>query len=385
MDVLRIMIFIFIRTLMRVFCLFPIKRNRILFESYKGRSYSCNPKYLCEYLMKNTPGRYEMIWVLNEPERVDLPGYIKKVKKKSIENFYYHMTSRFIVVNMTDDVFIPKRKNQIVINTWHAGGAYKKVGLSFETTNSMVNKWQDGIVRKETTYYVTSSELFTKFNIHEAYQYEGMILECGMPRNDLFFDEGRSVSIKKRVRSQLGLTNKLIVLYAPTFRGDYGNAKNASFVLPFGKIMHLYQTLGRKTVILNRSHYSIGSKGHNVSGMVMDVSDYPDMQELLACADILITDYSSSIWDFALTGKPCVLFVPDREEYLRERGTYTPMEEWPGFMANNEDELLTLLAHLDENRSRKKASESLLRYGSYERGTACQTLAELINEVCNDV
>lgn len=385
MEVMHIMLFVFARTLMRLFCLFPIKRNRILFESYKGRSYSCNPKYLCEYLMKNTDDEYEMVWILNEPQNVTLPEQIKKVKKKSIRNFYYHMTAQFIVVNMTDDVFIPKRKHQIVINTWHAGGAYKKVGLSFETVNSRLNKWQDNIVKKETTYYVSSSELFTKYNIHEAYQYYGKILECGLPRNDIFFDEVGLKSINQQVREKLNLKDCFVILYAPTFRGDFGNAKEVPFALPFEKIVHLFDSLRKDVIVLNRSHYSLTAKGTNEFEQVMNVSDYPDMQELLACADILITDYSSSIWDFSLTGKPCILYVPDQEEYLKERGTYTPMTDWPAYIANDEVELLSLLTNIDENQAQEKARESLLKYGSYEKGMACREIAKLMFGVCNDV
>ena len=172
MDIIKIFVYKVIRTCIRFFAFFPIKKNRLLFESYKGNSYSCNPKYICEYLMKNHKNMYEIIWILNSPDKATLPPKIKTVKKKSIANFYYHLTAKVIITNMTDDVYIPKRKEQIIINTWHAGGAYKKVGLSYDKTNSILMKWQNKIVRDETSYYVSSSELFSKYNIQDAYHTE---------------------------------------------------------------------------------------------------------------------------------------------------------------------------------------------------------------------
>lgn len=371
-----------VRFFMRIFCLFPIKQNRILFESYKGKAYSCNPKYICEYLLKNYKDKYELVWVMNNPEQEDLPKQVRVIRKKNLLNYYYHLTAKVIVVNMTDDVFIPKRKKQIVINTWHAGGAYKKVGLSFENAHTKLTEWQDRIVREETSIYISSSALFTKFNIHEAYQYKGKILNCGLPRNDIFFDTDQFKSIYDKVRNQLNLKNKTVVLYAPTFRGDFGNSKGIPFEFPFVKVLKACQNQDKDAVILNRSHYSVKREWIEDSETVKDVTKYPDMQELLVCADILITDYSSSIWDFSLTGKPSILYVPDYIEYFEDRGMYTPMEKWPGFIAQSEDELIDLLEHIDKLKVAEKARGSLKYYGSYENGTACKKVTQLINEVC---
>lgn len=382
MDIIKIFAYKIIRMCMRVFYFFPVKEKRLFFESYKGKSYSCNPKYICEYLMENYKGFYEIIWVLNSPDKVILPKEIKTIKKKSISNFYYHMTAKVIITNMTDDVYIPKRKEQFVINTWHAGGAYKKVGLSYNKRFSMLTNWQNKIVRNETSFYVSSSELFTKYNIQEAYHYNGKIIKSGMPRNDVFFDDTKINFIKNKLINLWDLADKQVILYAPTFRGDFGNAEEAEIIFPFNEIINIFKQYDKSIIILNRSHYSVSNTNKTNIENVLDVTDYPDMQELLIVADILVTDYSSSIWDFSLTGKPCILYVPDKETYLSERGTYTPMDKWPGIIASTKDDLLSLLLNPNNTLSKYKANLSLKYFHSYENGNAAKFISNLINEVC---
>lgn len=366
---------------MRFFCIFPVKKNRIFFESYKGKSYSCNPKYISEFLGANYPGRFELVWVFINPDKELLPKGIKVVKKHSVRNFYYHMTAKVIISNMTDDVFIPKRRKQVHINTWHAGGAYKKVGLSYEKTMSPLTVWQDNIVSKETSYYVSSSELFTKYNIREAYRYDGEVICSGLPRNDLFFDSEKMAGVKKRLAEKLGVAGRTVVLYAPTFRGVFGDSNRKTFCFPYEQILQAAKERQQNLLILSRAHYSEASEMDKSLENVEDVTDYPDMQELLAIADVLVTDYSSSIWDFSLMKKPCVLYVPDAKEYLDERGTYTPIESWPGIVASTIDQVVEMILEPNYELSRRKAEEALLYFGSYEDGRGAETVCSLINEV----
>lgn len=383
MEYIKILIYIFIRILMRLFCIFPVTNNRILFESYKGRSYSCNPKYICEGLLRNANNQFEVIWVLDNQNNLAIPTGIKTVKKRSLANFYYHMTSKIIVANMVDDVYIPLRKDQVFINTWHAGGAYKKVGLSYNgIVSSKITAWQNKIIKKETSYYVSSSRLFTKYNIHDAYDFRGKIIDAGMPRNDLFFNDGHIKAAKDKVVNYYSISNSLVILYAPTFRGDYGKAEKINYSLPYDAIIRSFQDRGISILILVRAHYVFAPLQGVVGDKVIDVSDYPDMQELLATADILITDYSSSIWDYSLMGRPCILYVPDCEEYLSERGTYTPMEKWPGRIVNTEKELIDSLLYIDYEYYKNKANKALEYYGSFEKGTATETILRLIESEC---
>ena len=102
---------------------------------------------------------------------------------------------------------------------------------------------------------------------------------------------------------------------------------------------------------------------------------------MLAAADLLITEYSSSIWDFAILGRPCILYIPDFEEYMGDRGTYTPIEEWPGSIARNENGLENAIRDVSEEKCRQMADQHLKLFGSYENGNASERLYKKIREV----
>lgn len=381
-DEINILVRKGIRFVFHLFFIFPIKRNRIMFESYKGKSYSCNPKYVSEYLYNNHKDEFELVWVFREPEKHrDIKG-IKSVKYNSLKYFYYRFTSKIIICNVTDAVYLPKRKQQVVINTWHAGGAYKRVGLSCTVVLPKAAQWQNEIVRKETSYYVSSSVLFTKYNIREAYHYDGEVLDIGMPRNDCLVGGNKIEMLSDKVRSLFKAQGKVIVLYAPTFRGDFSHAESLKVSLPFETVIREVENkYGKEAVIFNRSHYTSKDMYTGDNKKVVDVTSYEDMQELLAAADVLITDYSSSIWDFAILGKPCILYIPDFEEYMDDRGTYTPIEEWPGIIAKNENGLENAIRDISGEECRQLADQHLKRFGSYEHGNASERLYKKIREV----
>lgn len=113
------------------------------------------------------------------------------------------------------------------------------------------------------------------------------------------------------------------------------------------------------------------------------MSLYPDMQELLCATDILITDYSSCMWDFSLMYKPCFIYANDLEEYKIERNFHTPIKEWPFPLSINNDELIKNINDFDNNKYIKKVKEHHEKLGSYENGQASKKMCILINSICN--
>jgi CDP-glycerol glycerophosphotransferase len=111
---------------------------------------------------------------------------------------------------------------------------------------------------------------------------------------------------------------------------------------------------------------------------VIDVSDYPDMQDLLCAVDVLITDYSSSIWDFSFTHKPCFLYAPDLEEYKSNRDFYTPIEEWPFPLAKTNQELIENIKNFDSKEYIGKVNKHHKELGSYETGHATEHFCKLL-------
>ncbi|MGU7966186.1 CDP-glycerol glycerophosphotransferase family protein [Streptococcus suis] len=383
-DYCNISIRVLIRNIFKIFYLFPVKTNRIMFKSFFGKTYTCNPKYIAEYINDKFNGEYELLFVLDNPEKQTVPSGIRVIKNKSLLFFFYRFTSKVIISNMTDEVYLPKRKSQIFIQTWHAGGAYKKVANSYRETQTLATRWQNKIVANETDYYLSSSELFTKYNIREAYSYNGVVLPFGMPRNDLFFHPKKLDMVNKKVATQFNLNDSYVVLYAPTFRGDYARNTPLDFSLPIDLIIKiLEEKVGKQVTVFNRAHYNSNSQ-LNVSTQyqtqVIDVSNYSDMQELLAVTDLLITDYSSSMWDYSLLKKPCILYVPDLSKYDSDRGMYTPVEDWPGYIAQNTNELESVLRNLSNQKVIEKAAAHQERFGSFECGKATEQLVNFILE-----
>ncbi len=381
-----------VRTLLKLFWIFPIKNNRIAMISYAGRQYSCNPKYISLYLQKYYPQKFELIFALRDTEKWDSNGE-RFVKFLSFQNFYYFCTAKVLISNSGMPTYLPKRHNQYVINTWHGGGAYKtqKSGGNLEEDTITKPRLKLHLYKTRCTDLVLSScKSFTEFAVPElVLQYTGEVMPCGMPRNDIFY-HGDDATIRNKVCARLGIDNdREIILYAPTYRGSIDSMQVQAeklFTMDLN-IENLFGAVQKRfknsPVLLIRAHHAMNMASHSKSADIIDVSDYPDTQELLCSTDILISDYSSTIWDFSLTKKPCFLYCPDLNYYMHDdRGTYTPIETWPGILCRSNDELEQAILHFDEAEYIKKVEKHHADLGSYEKGTACEQVCKRIAEVC---
>ena len=367
-----------IRLLMRLLWILPVKKKRILFESFQGRSFSDNPREVWRYMRQRYGDRYEYICTLQHPDAlIDREG-IHAVRYKSFLWVYAQMTSAVIVSNTLPITIFPRRKGQMFIETWHGGGAYKTLANDFRGYSPAKRKlitWNNRLLCDKIDVFLSSSGGFSDAGILRPYGYTKNICFTGMPRNDIFFSPQRVESARQKVREHYALSGN-VILYAPTWRGtNFQNTKKLDTVLDFERVL----SVRPDSMILFRTHYADQNE-YRFSHKVLDVKDYPDMQELLCAADMLITDYSSSIWDFALLGRPCFLYVPDLYDYeMVEHGFCTPIETWPGTVCRDMDALCSAIETVDPQEHRKKAREHLSALGSYESGTACQQVADMID------
>lgn len=372
-EKLKLIYISFCRLFGKLFFLLPIKNNRIIFESFAGDGYNCNPKYVYLYLNGQYPNKYECIWALRDPAKA--PSGVKVCKYRSFKHFLYRITSRVYVCNFLQAVEIPKRRGQIEIQTWHGGGCYKTVGNE-ERNKTSVYDLRTKMQLKETDYFIASSLYFENEVIRKQFCYKGIILECGMPRNDVFFNNYESV--RKTTRKNLGLQDiDIFVLYAPTWR----KGEKEYEALDFENLeITVKSKYGSKCVTAYRGHIYGNKIEHN---NVLNLSNYPDMQELLCAADILITDYSSSMWDYSFTYKPCFLFVPDIDDYLEARGLDRDIDTWGFPVSKSNDELCWNILNFDESKYRFNMDKHHSDLGSFENGKAANIVSSLINEVCN--
>lgn len=365
------------RLFLHLFWFLPIKNNRILYSAFDGRSFACSPKYLYQYL-KDTDDSFEHIWAFSEPEKFANLG-LKTVKYHSLKWVYYVLTSNVIITNSNTFAFIPKRKSQLMVNTWHGGGAYKKVGFARGKQLPAIEEWTYKMTSRDVRLFVSSSETFTETNLHEGFHYSGRVINSGLPRNDLLLDEVQRENTAKIVKERLGIANCYCILYAPTYRGDLNNAEESQYRIPYDLILKKAKELhGPNSVLLIRDHYYTKANGNAMKNdHILDVSSYPDMQELLCASDLLITDYSSAMWDFGLMRRPCLLYVPDIDKYENERGLFTPIDIWSGIKCTTVQELIDGL-NIDISTVEEKAIQQEKQFGSYEKGNATEQVGKRV-------
>ena len=375
-----------IRGLLSTFFLFPMDDKLVFIDSMFGKAVSDSAKYYIEYVIANDRSDTRYIWGLKDGVPHEPMERVTFIKYKSPKWFYYHAIAKVVLQSHHLYNYMPFRKGQYNVLFWHAGGAYKRIGAGVAGNSEKdrrLHEYRNRYINQPGVIFLSSSELFTKYNIREVYRFTGRIENTGMPRNDIFFDDARRKAAAEKVRKTLNLPEDAeTVLYAPTFRMAEIREGKSTAPLDGGALLQALRDKGVKhPVLLYRCHYYEKSSLEN-DGSVIDVSGYPDMQELLCCADRLVTDYSSCIWDYALTGRPCYLYVPDLENYEnREQGFFTPIESWPGEICETAEALRAAVLREDAGAFARKAAEHLRAAGSFEDGKAWQRLDRLISEL----
>ena len=353
-------------------------RKVIVFDSFAGKQYSCNPRAVYEAMCRRNANRndYLYVWAFIEPEKFDFLKHNNStivVKYHSFAHHRYIYQAKALVFNWKITYDLPVRKGQMVLQTWHGGGCYKKAG-----TEIMENsKWHTSVMQKQTnliTYYISSSRYFSKHVIRQQQKYKGKILNIGMPRNDMLVhpDMQKAEEIRKALHIP---SNAFVVLYAPTYRDSIMNQQYAT--LDYKAVQQAAEErFQKKVVLLYRGHHYM--KQSTALESVTDVSDYKDMQDLLLICDMLISDYSSSIWDYSYTFRPCFLYTPDLEEYIANRGFDEDIDTWGFPVAISNHELVEAILHFNERSFKNAMQQHHEKLGSYESGTATQTVCDLI-------
>lgn len=376
----RLIIIYVLRLIMHILHIFPIKNNRVVINSYRGQQYACNPKYISKQLVLLYPKEFEIVWAFNEPNKFEFlkdEGIIL-VKYGSIKYFYYEATAKISINNIGSFSWNPTRSGQEHINTWHAAVNYKEVALG-EVHNDKIMKKTLLMTSKETTVFLASCRYFYENNLPEDFGYSGYVLKRGLPRNDRLYS-GIDADIVKKIKKKYSISNAdIVVLYAPTWRYD---AKNEIPEIDFlGLIKAVENRFNKPCTIIYRAHHITGSKGITHE-KVIDVTEYPDSQEIMMAADILVTDYSSMIWDYSLTKRPCFLFVPDMDEYISVRGFTLPIEKWGFPICKTNEMLVHAIRNYKDGQAAQCADNHHKMLGSYETGHASESVCKFIYNKC---
>ena len=293
----------------------PLFRRKIVFANFNGRGWGGAPKYIAQEIIRQRL-HYDLVWLVNEPNLTFPPG-IRPVSMFSRRGKYELSTAKIIVNNTKHKLPFKKKKGQYYIQTWHGDFALKYIEKEIEEKldpRYVSGSKQDSL---ETDLVLAGSEQF-KSIVKSAFYYNGEIMDSGCPCNDLFFSNNQELA--STVRSHFGIPPDVrVCLYAPTFRDG-----RKDFSLPdFEILLSLLKGITSKHwTILVRFHSNDLKRMSlvNYSPQIINASFYSDTQELSVLSDLLITDYSSIMYDFALQRKPVVLFTPDISSYQQIRG-----------------------------------------------------------------
>ena len=309
----------------------PVDDKLVLLSSYGGDQYSDSPKVLFE-TMKSDPRfkGFHYVWAFGDPAKFDVPG-AEKVKIDTLSYFKTALRAKVWITNVNIERGLHfKKKSQVYLNTWHGTGP-KKGGNAVKGRKDYDFSYVD-IVCVDGKY--ARDEMVNWFNARDEH-----LIYSGRPREDELFTFDESTT--ERVRKELNIPDgKKILLYMPTWR-EYGNLELDTALWE--------KELSDKYVMLVRAHH-FAKKGLSISDKQfwVDVSSYPDVNELYWIADVLISDYSSAFFDFGLLGKPMVCFGYDYEKYEAGNGFLMDLKsEFPSGIKCTEQEVIDFIQSMD--------------------------------------
>lgn len=277
---------------------------------------------------------------------------------------------------MADETLL-KRRGQVYLSTWHGGGAYKKVGFDVkeaENSQEILDKWYGRL-----DYLVLSNGFLQKEYEKSFRIQERQMLKTGMPRSDVFYRDN-GIYLKIRNLYHLDADTK-ILLYAPTYRyGAYELLSDEELILV---LKMLGKRFGGEWTCFYRMHYFDREHGYGENDRIHNGNAYADAQEFLCAVDVLVTDYSSLLWDFTLLKRPCFSYAKNPEVFEKEeRDFYLPYEEWPYPKAATLRELSERIAEYDEEDYRERLERYIQRLDNYETGSSTEQVVETVRGMC---
>ena len=336
----------------------------IIFCSFNGKSYSCSPKALYEYILQDENYKnYKLIWAFKDIEKykyLEENKNTKIVKINSKEYQKYLALAKYWVFNYKIPDYLYPKKEQIFIQCWH-GTPLKRLGCDLIHFDNVLNtikgmKKRYKIEASKFTYFLSPSKFASErfisaWNLKEIGK-ENIIVEKGYPRNDFLFNYNKK-DINK-IKKEIGIENdkRKIILYAPTYRANQHDAKIGYTYKEEIDFDKLKRKFGEKYIILFRPHYFIANNFdfEKYKGFVYNVSNIDDINELYIITDILITDYSSVFFDFANLKRPIIFYMYDLNYYRdKSNGFYINLKELPGKITKTQEELEKEIEKVEKN------------------------------------
>ncbi|MFB3246454.1 glycosyltransferase [Staphylococcus pseudintermedius] len=363
-----------------------IKPHQILYQVRDGKSITDSPYAIFLGLNAHeTFSNYQHIWVVDHPDT--LVFYQEKFKvfqnvsfviKESNEYLKALTESKFLINNATFPAYFTKKPEQVYINTWH-GTPLKHMG--FDVKNNLKGS-QNTMKNFLASDYMISPNAHTTNIFKHAFKldglYSGEILEIGYPRIDLTINTTANEA-REYLAEHLNLKKNPIILYCPTWRGKNVNDPENSLLNVFEEIKLLNQKLPHQVLV--KVHPFVYSKAKEMPELKPYlVPDFLDTNQLMPAVDLMITDYSSIFFDFLVTDKPIVFYVPDLDKYQNERGVYIDLCALPGPVADNIQDVITLVSNESYKDAdvQEKYAKFKHNFVNYENGSVTESLIESV-------
>lgn len=382
------------KLLVSLFCsLLPIQRNLILFKSFSGQ-FSDSPKALSEYIHKKYP-EARIVWIKSMANKDSFPEYVDVILPSSLKYYMYIWKANVIIDNVSSvrsswihekdgcikrillKYYTRKRKGQLSLSTWH-GVPLKKIGMD----NISFSK--DCYLSTNCNFVLSGNE-YTKKCLESSLSNSIPVVLSGIPRNDKLINGGDDVSL---IKQKLGIPeNKKVFLYAPTFRNDVKTSgvmqmQNIDFPELFSV---LNKKFGGEWCFVFRTHMHVAKEIKRLGLLeslgddIIDGNVHDDMADYLKCTDVLLTDYSSSMFDFIFTKRPCFLYVPDIDDYeKKERGFYIDFNALPFVSSKSVSGLYECICNFNEKDYLRSCDSFLDFLGNADDGNATARVSEEI-------
>lgn len=353
-------------------------------DSFLGREYSGNAKYITDELL-NMSSNLDIVWLALKGNTPGVyPDGVRVVKYNSLRSVYELATAKVWVDDFRKKYFPPKKKKQKYIQVWHGSVTLKHVEKDIEKNLGKVYLTEAKRDGASSDFMISGNAVSTKLYT-EKFWFSGQIMEYGTPRLDSIINyNGRYLNVWDKIDGIKKSDH--VILYAPTFRDDV-QASEDIYRLPFNSIKKtLIEKFGGDWKILVRLHPNLAHLENEIiqDSSVIGVSRFSDSQALILRSDIVITDYSSIMFDAMYADKPVFLYVPDLVEYTDNRGMYFSISDLPFAMAEKFNDLLKNIQKFEKNANRKKVQLFREAIGSVEKGNASLKTARLILNLLKD-
>lgn len=355
-----------------------------------GKNYTGNPRYIYEEMVsQNLDKVYSCYYFFENPDKVDIPGNAKKIKRTRFRYYYLMAIAKIWVFDCRVPSQIIKRKETTYIQTWH-GTPLKKLALDMDNVfmagSQSIKTYKENFYKNTRRWdYLISQNPYSTEIFRRCFAFKKQILEIGYPRNDILFKNNTKdyiLSVKKILDIPL---NKKVILYAPTWRdNEYYEKGKYKFIVKID-FNQLRRELEDEYIFIVKYHYLVNDQvdWERYKGFIYNFDNSYDIADLYLISDAMITDYSSVMFDYSILKRPIFFYAYDLDDYKENlRGFYFDfIGEVPGPISKTTSELIHDIKNYNIKDYEEKFVKFIENYNLLDDGTASWKVVMLINKL----